>query len=128
MFSGWPWAAAPLLIAAFLAPSEAAAHALLSKSDPARRAVLSKPPAQLRLWFNERLEPAFSSASVLNAAGKPVTATPAEVAREDPKLLRLALPPLAPGAYSVHYQVLSIDGHTVKASFQFTVKEPAAAK
>ena len=127
--SRWqPWAAAPLLIATLLAPPGASAHALLSKSDPARRAVLSKPPAQIRLWFNEQLEPAFSSAGVLDAVGKPVTTTPAEVASEDPKLLRLALPPLAPGTYTVQYQVLSVDGHTVKASFKFTVKEPAAPK
>jgi hypothetical protein len=123
-----PRAAAPLLIAALLAPPAASAHALLNKSEPARRALLSKPPAQVRLWFNERLEPAFSSASVLDAAGKPVTSTPAQVASEDPKLLRLALPPLPPGTYSVQYQVLSVDGHTVKASFKFTIKEPAAPK
>jgi hypothetical protein len=121
--------AAALILSALLAlPPSAAAHALLAKSEPARRAVLSKPPPQVRLWFNERLEPAFSSLTVLDAAGKPVTAAAAEVAGEDPKLLRLTLPPLAPGSYTVQYQVLSVDGHTVKASFKFSVKEPAAAR
>jgi methionine-rich copper-binding protein CopC len=104
------------------------AHALLNKSEPARRAVLSKPPAQVRLWFNEQLEPAFSSLAVLDANGKPVTATAAEVAKDDPKLLRLALPALPPGAYTVQYQVLSVDGHTVKASYKFTVKGAPASK
>ena len=101
---------------------QALAHALLEKSEPARRAVLSKPPAQVRLWFNERLEPAFCAMSVLDAAGKPVTQDKAGVASEDPKRLDLALPPLGKGVYTVRYNVLSVDGHTVKASFQFTVK------
>jgi hypothetical protein len=120
---------AALALAALLAlPLSAAAHALLAKSEPARRAVLSKPPAQVRLWFNERLEPAFCTLSVLDAAGKPVTTAAAHVAAEDPKLLELTLPSLAPGTYTVRYQVLSVDGHTVKSSFTFSVKSPPAAE
>lgn len=98
------------------------AHALLDKSEPARRATLSKPPAAVRLWFNERLEPSFSSLDVLDAAGRPVTTEAARVSAQDSKLLELALPALAPGTYTVRYKVLSVDGHTVKASFPFTVK------
>ncbi len=100
------------------------AHALLAKSEPARRAVLTRPPAQVRLWFNERLEPAFCALSVLDGDGKPATAEPARVSLQNPKLLELALPVLAPGVYTVQYKVLSVDGHTVKASYTFTVKGP----
>jgi methionine-rich copper-binding protein CopC len=97
------------------------AHALLDKSSRhgARR---SPPPAAVRLWFNERLEPAFSSLDVVDAAGRPVTTDSARVSARDPKLLELALPALAPGAYTVRYKVLSVDSHTVKASFPFIVK------
>lgn len=121
-----PHAAALTLAALLATPLGAAAHALLAKSDPARRAVLSKPPAQVRLWFNERLEPAFSSLSVHDAAGNPVTTASAQVAPEDPKRLQLALPSLPAGTYTVRYQVLSVDGHTVNSSFTFTIR-PAAA-
>jgi methionine-rich copper-binding protein CopC len=107
-----------------LAAGAAFAHALLKKSEPAQRAVLSKPPAQVRLWFNERLEPAFSELSVRDASGAPVTDAAAKVPDEDPKRLELSLPPLGPGVYTVRYKVLSVDGHTVKASFNFTVKGP----
>lgn len=100
------------------------AHALLAKSEPARRAVLTRPPAQVRLWFNERLEPAFCALSVLDAEGRLATAEPARVSPQNPKLLELALPVLAPGLYTVQYKVLSVDGHTVKASYTFTVKGP----
>jgi methionine-rich copper-binding protein CopC len=114
-----------LLLAAILAVASTApafAHALLDKSEPARRATLSKPPAAVRLWFNERLEPAFSSLDVVDAAGKPVTTELARVSAGDPKLLELALPALPAGVYTVRYKVLSVDGHTVKSSFLFTVK------
>jgi len=102
----------------------ASAHALLKKSEPAQRAVLSKPPTQVRLWFNESLEPAFSELSVRDAGGKPVTGEAARVPAEDPKRLELSLPPLGPGIYTASYKVLSVDGHTVKGSFKFTVKGP----
>jgi hypothetical protein len=102
----------------------ASAHALLVKSEPARRAVLVHPPAQVRLWFNERLEPTFCTLVVLSADGKPATAEPARVSSDNPKLLELALPVLAPGLYTVQYKVLSVDGHTVKAGYTFTVKGP----
>jgi methionine-rich copper-binding protein CopC len=110
------------------ASAPAHAHALLAKSEPGRKATLAHPPSEVRLWFNERLEPAFSTLRVLDAAGKPVTDEPAQVSKDSPKRMSLALPPLPPGTYSVHYQVLSVDGHTVKASYDFTVKEPPAPR
>ena len=109
-------------------PGTGSAHALLDKAEPARRAVLSKPPAAIRLWFNEQLEPAFSSLIVVDGTGRPVTRTPAQVSRADPKLLALELPLLAPGEYTVRYQVLSVDGHTVKSSYTFKIKAAAGPR
>ena len=100
------------------------AHALLRKSEPAQRATLSKSPTQVRLWFSERLEPAFCAVSVRDGTGKPVTTDSARVSAEDPKQLQLSLPSLEPGTYTTIYKVLSVDGHTVKGSFKFTVKGP----
>ena len=108
----------------FGAAAPAAAHALLAKSEPARRAVLTHSPARVRLWFNERLEPAFSKVSVEDASGRPVEQQPAQVAADDRKLLELALPALTPGRYTVRYQVLSVDGHTIKSSYSFSIKTP----
>ena len=116
------------LAALMLEPIAAWAHAKLVKSEPAQRAVLGHPPNQLRLWFNERLEPAFSIATVVDASGKRVTTTDAAVSGTDPKLLVLLLPPLPKGAYTVQYQVLSVDGHTVKSTFRFEIREAAGPK
>jgi methionine-rich copper-binding protein CopC len=119
---------AGVLLLCLLASLPAHGHALLKKSEPAQRAQLSRPPATVRLWFNEQLEPAFSSIGVLDAAGNSVSQEPAHVSAQDPRLLELKLPVLPAGQYIVRYQVLSVDGHTVKASFTFRVKDAAGLK
>jgi hypothetical protein len=113
---------ATAVLLATAVPYDALAHALLGKSEPARRAVLSMPPTQVRLWFSERLEPAFSNASVVDADGKAVTEQQARIAAEDPKLLELPLPGLGPGTYTVRYKVLSVDGHSIDGSFKFSIR------
>ncbi|MEE8287793.1 MAG: copper resistance CopC family protein [Nitrosomonadaceae bacterium] len=98
------------------------AHAQLIKAEPARRAVLDKAPTQVRLWFNEEIEGAYTSLSVLNANKKPVTDAKPRVVSDDPKSVVLVLPDLEPGKYSVKFRVLSVDGHIVDSSFDYTVK------
>jgi copper resistance protein C len=99
------------------------AHATLVKSDPGPRAVLTAAPKQIRLWFNEKLEPAYSSISVTNANDRPVSRASAILSKDDPKLLTLVIAEvLPPGRYKVKYRALSVDGHAVESSFAFTVK------
>ena len=98
------------------------AHSMLVKAEPPRRAVLAKTPAQVRLWFNEELEGEYASLIVLDAEKHPVTEIKPQLAPDDPKSIVLPLPELAPGKYSVKFRVLSVDGHVVESSFDFTVK------
>ncbi|MDP3166583.1 MAG: copper resistance protein CopC [Hydrogenophaga sp.] len=113
---------------AMAATGTALAHAALVKSEPARRATLSKPPPQVRLWFNERLEPEYATISVIREGAGPVTTQKARVDKDDAKLLALELPVLSPGTYTVKYRVLSVDGHTVDYGYTFTVKAEGAGK
>lgn len=103
------------------APS-ASAHSMLVKAEPPRRAVLAKAPAHVRLWFNEEIEGDYASLVVLDAEKHPVTETKPQLAQDDPKSIVLPLPELAAGKYSVKFRVLSVDGHVVESSFDFTVK------
>ena len=112
-----------LALAVLVAPASADAHAFLVKSSPARRATLGQPPARVELWFSERIEPAYSTVSVWDTAQTRVDRGDAAVATADPKLLTVSLPPLAAGAYTVRFRVLSVDGHVVESSFPFTVGE-----
>jgi len=100
----------------------ASAHAVLVRSTPPGRATLAEKPDRVQLWFNERLEPAFSTVSVWSSAGAQVDAGDARVGPDDAKRLSVTLPPLPPGAYSVRYRVLSVDGHVVDSSFSFTLR------
>lgn len=109
---------------AFGLHTAAHAHAAMVKSEPARRAVLRKAPKQLRLWFNERLEPAYASIVLSRGDTQAVATGKAQVDAGDPKLLVLDLPPLEPGAYTVRYRVLSVDGHTVVYGYTFSIAPP----
>lgn len=111
------------LAGAVLLATPAGAHAVLVRSTPPGRATLAEKPDRVQLWFNERLEPAFSSVSVWSSAGTQVDAGDARVGPEDAKRLSVTLPPLPPGAYSVRYRVLSVDGHVVDSSFSFTIRD-----
>ncbi|SDG86971.1 MULTISPECIES: copper resistance CopC family protein [unclassified Nitrosomonas] len=101
--------------------SQVLAHAALVKAEPARRAVLSTAPAQVRLWFNEEVEPAYASLSVLNEDKKSITDSKVKIHSEDPKSIVLELPEMQSGRYTVKFRVLSVDGHVVDSEYNFTV-------
>jgi len=103
-------------------PGPASSHAYLVRSTPAARAVVTRAPERVQLWFNERLEPAYSRVSVWNREGQRVDAGDVEVAAAEPTRLSVAVPPLPAGAYTVQYRVLSVDGHVVESRFGFTVR------
>jgi methionine-rich copper-binding protein CopC len=103
-------------------PALAFAHAYLVKSVPAGRATLFSSPGKIELWFNERLEPRYSAASVFDPDGKRVDLDNAQVSAEDPKQLAVGVKPLQSGRYTVKFRVLSVDGHVVEQSFPFTIR------
>jgi methionine-rich copper-binding protein CopC len=99
----------------------AAAHAELERAVPAPGSILRQPPEQLVLRFSQRFEPAFTKVRVLDADNHEV---PVEIRADeaDPRQLRVALPTLAPGAYRVHWRVLSVDTHVRDGQFEFFVR------
>jgi methionine-rich copper-binding protein CopC len=106
-----------------LLPSLASAHAYLVKSVPPGRATLFTSPGKIQLWFNERLEARYSSASVFDPDGKRVDLDNAQVSADDPKQLAIGVKQLQPGKYTVKFRVLSVDGHVVEQSFPFTIRK-----
>ena len=116
-----------MALCASLHSTPALAHAMLTKAEPPRRAQLTQPPAQVRLWFNEEVEKDYASLTVSHA-DKPVTEVKPQVTADNPKSILLPLPELSPGKYTVKFRVLSVDGHVVDSSYDFTVKSKAPAK
>lgn len=115
--------ALPLAAAiALAAPHLARAHAFPTRARPAIGSTVSPAPTELRIWFAEKLEPAFSHVDVRDASGAQVDKGDAKVDARDPTLLHLSLKPLPPGTYTVSWHVVSADTHATQGDFTFTVK------
>jgi len=97
-------------------------HALLDRADPRVRSTVKSPPTQVRVWFTESLEPAFSTLEVVNERGERVDQGPAKVDASNPALLQVPLKPLGPGTYRVKWRVLSVDTHVTEGDFTFRVQ------
>lgn len=112
-----------LIVALLIVTDTAQAHANLVISVPAANAVLHLAPEEIRLWFSERLEPQFSSITLLNSQGDRVETTASLVDSVDPTQLSVKPPRTLPNdVYTVSWQVISADdGHPSKGSFSFTI-------
>jgi methionine-rich copper-binding protein CopC len=78
-------------------------------------------PSQVKLWFTQELEPAFSTAQVSDSSGKRIDLGDGRVDGTDRTLLSVSLPSLAPGKYRVSWRVLSVDTHATEGDFSFDV-------
>jgi methionine-rich copper-binding protein CopC len=101
--------------------ASAAAHAFLDRAEPRVGSTTRVAPSEVRLWFTERLEPAFSQARVVTSTGQQVNAASGEVDAANPKLIRIPLPALPAGAYRVIWRVLSVDSHVTEGDFTFRI-------
>jgi copper resistance protein C len=107
--------------AAALLSGAALAHAFLDHAVPAVGATVAQAPAEVTIWFTQRLEPAFAGCAVTNAAGQRVDTGQVAVDAKDPQELHVPLKPLAPGEYKVSWHVVSVDTHRTTGDFSFTV-------
>jgi methionine-rich copper-binding protein CopC len=106
----------PLLL--LLATGEATAHALLDHAEPRVGNTVAAAPHQVTLWFTQKLEAAFSTVTVTNAAGERVDAGKARVSGNQ---MSISLRPGGAGTYHVTWRVLSVDAHTTDGNFTFQV-------
>ena len=104
-----------------LATTPAVAHAFFDHAIPAVGSTVHAPPHEVRLWFTQALEPAFSRLQVLDAGGKRVDSGDGHVDANDRTVLTATLAVLAPGAYRVVWRVVSIDTHVTEGDFTFDV-------
>lgn len=113
---------ATAMAVATLASPIASAHASLKSSNPEAGATVEASPKEIALTFNEKVEQAFSSITVADGQGKDVAAQKAKVDAANPAILRLDVPALSAGTYTVSWAVAGHDGHRRKGEFKFTVK------
>jgi copper resistance protein C len=106
----------PLLLC--LATGEASAHAMLDHAEPRVGNKIAAPPHEVTLWFTQKLEPAFSSITVTNAAGERVDSGKTRVSGSQ---MSVSLRAGGSGTYHVTWKVLSVDTHTTNGNFTFEV-------
>jgi len=104
----------------FLTASAAVAHAhaSLARASPSVGSTISAPPQEVILSFTERLEPAFSKLTVIDATGTEVSQGKVQV---NDAQMRIGLKPLSVGIYKVNWRAVSSDTHKVEGSFAFRI-------
>jgi copper resistance protein C len=115
-------AAQLFLLVLCICPQTALGHAFPDHSEPKVGATLAAPPARVRIWFDSVLEPAFSTLSVLDKAGKVVDNKDGRVNASDATILEATLPRLASGTYRVIWNVVARDGHRTNGDYSFAIK------
>lgn len=100
-------------------PATALAHAVVVQAQPALNQQISAGPLDIRLEFNSRIDKARSRLQLTAPDGN---RTDIPIAAEgEPNVLTAAIPALAPGAYTLRWQVLAVDGHITRGDIPFTV-------
>src|SRR6516165_6427874 len=94
------------------------AHASLKDAVPAVASTVQTSPSEVRIWFTENIEPAFSKIQVFDLSGKQVDKRDVHL---DPnsQALHVSLPQLGAGVYKVIWRVVSADTHVANGDFSF---------
>ncbi len=113
-----------LLGSALAAPLPALAHAVLIDSTPAPNGHVPAGPLAIVFRYNSRID-AGRSKLTLTAPGSDGGTTTRLAAHGEGADLLDASATLTPGDYTLHWQVLAIDGHITRGNVPFTVDAAA---
>jgi copper transport protein len=103
-------------------PSSSEAHAYIIQSSPAENEVLNKGPANVKITFNEAIQPVFHSLKVVDEKGKRVDKEDGHVEKDHPSILTATLKKNLPeGIYMIRWKVISGDGHPVEGTIPFRI-------
>jgi copper resistance protein C len=97
------------------------AHAHPTQQTPAPNATIEA-PHEVAIDFTEGLEPAFSTLTVIDAAGKQVNSAKSAVDANNKKHMSVAVDDLKTGTYQVEWTAVADDGHRTQGHYLFNVK------
>jgi methionine-rich copper-binding protein CopC len=106
------------MIIAIGSPAAVHAHAMLDHAEPRVGNTVPTAPREVKLWFTQKLEQAFSSVEVTDGSGQRVDTGKARI---DGNEMAVSLRALGPGTYRVNWRVHSGDTHSTDGNFTFTV-------
>ena len=117
------WGLVLVWMVAFWLPSTPVwPHAFPERSQPRVGSKIDEPPPEVRIWFDGRLEPLFSTIEVVNDQEARVDLEKGGVDPDKDTELTTALPVLGPGVYTVIWDILAVDGHRSEGKFKFTIR------
>jgi len=103
--------------------TQAFAHADLKASTPAPGSSVAE-VKEIRLGFNESVNPKFSGADLKDGAGKSIATGPATLDSKNNKELIVPVSgKLEPGNYTIEWHAVASDSHRVKGQFSFKVTQ-----
>lgn len=102
-------------------PIAARAHAILEHSEPPAGSTVHAGQTTLRLRYNSRVDRARSRLTLTKPDHSMMVLT---IDPDGPADVLTAQADLTPGDYSVHWQVLAVDGHITRGDVPFTVAAP----
>ena len=106
----------------------ASAHAVLEGSNPAPQANLSSTPSSITLEFSEKVDVRSDGINVLNGHGSTVdTGRPTHPSGQS-KVVRVSVPKLDKGLYTVAWRAVSADAHPIQGAFTFGFQSNASGK
>lgn len=113
-------AVALTFVGTFVDAEPAAAHAVVTTSDPADRAKVASPPERVSITFSEPVDPGLGGISVLDRDGNRVDND--DTKQPSPEVLQATLRSgLSDGTYVMNYQLVSADGHPIRGAIVFGV-------
>ncbi|MBP1155880.1 MULTISPECIES: copper resistance protein CopC [unclassified Paenibacillus] len=104
-------------------PKDTYSHASLVAADPSPDSEWISSPPEIHLTFSERIDQGLYYLKVFDDKGNEVAGNEASVS-EDRMVLRLSLPTLANGVYTVSYRIISEDSHPVRGTYIIFVGIP----
>lgn len=108
-------------LAVLLPPIAAQAHAILEESQPPIGGSVAAGKLTLWLRYNSRIDRARSRLTLTRPDHTQVVLP---IDPDGPPDIMTARTELAPGVYSVRWQVLAVDGHITRGDVPFTVTAP----
>lgn len=115
------------LCALLLLPTYAHAHGHLVRARPGPGDTIRVAPRTLRLQFSEAPELAMSSIRLVDVQGRDIRLLPLRIDADSARVLIADIPELlAPGRYTVRWQMAGRDGHPMHGQYDFVLAADTA--
>ncbi len=117
--SASPASAVVIFVASLLNAADVFAHAVVTESSLHGPALEAQKATKVMLNFNSGVELSLSRFDLVRKGDthEAVAATHGS----KPGQIIVAIPPLSPGEYAIHYKVFAADGHLTEAVIRFSV-------